>query len=115
MGSGRPSDPAPSLRGDQERPDDERIRFAREAARFLKARGARRVWLFGSLARGRKQDWQSDLDLATEGLPPERYLACLGELLMRLPVRVDLVEVERASDALRRAISEHGVELTNED
>jgi predicted nucleotidyltransferase len=92
-----------------------RLRLAGEAGRFLRERGAKRVWLFGSLARGQRQDWRSDLDLATEGLPPERYLECLGELLMRLPVSIDLVEIERAPAAIRDTILQQGIELGNED
>lgn len=92
-------------------PVDERLLLAREAARFLREQGARRVWLFGSLARGMPQDSRSDLDLAVEGLPPDRYLSCLGELLMRMPLSVDLVELERASVAIRNAIMDQGLEL----
>ncbi|CAN5535104.1 hypothetical protein BH20VER1_BH20VER1_32210 [soil metagenome] len=87
------------------------MELARQAAAFLREQGASRVWLFGSLARGRPQDWHSDLDLAVEGLPPERYLGALGELLMRLPLSLDLVEIERAAPALREQILADGIVL----
>lgn len=89
----------------------DRMTLAQDAAAFLRAQGARNVWLFGSLAKGRRQDWRSDLDLAVEGLAPALYLGALGELLLRLPVDVDLVELETASEALRLQILTHGILL----
>lgn len=44
---------------------------ARQAADLIRSRGGRRVFLFGSLARG-KSFWEhSDIDLAVSGLPRE--------------------------------------------
>ena len=88
-----------------------RMRLAREAAAFLRSKGADRVWLFGSLAKGRRQDWRSDLDLAVAGLAPAKFLGALGELLLRLPIKVDLVEMETASGPLRRQILDSGLPL----
>ncbi len=85
--------------------------LARDSATRLRIQGAHKVWLFGSLAKGRRQDFRSDLDLAIEGLPPERYLGALGELLLRLPLPVDLVELETASAALRLQILTFGILL----
>lgn len=80
------------------------MELASQAAAILRAQGAANVWLFGSLAQGRAQDWRSDLDLVVEGLPPERYLGALGELLMQLPLSVDLLEMECAAPVLREQI-----------
>jgi predicted nucleotidyltransferase len=91
------------------------MQAANDAADYLRSLGARRVWLFGSLARGRSPDFRSDMDLAVEGLPGDRYFEAVGVLLGRLPCQVDLVEMERAPAALRRNILHFGRELTRAD
>jgi predicted nucleotidyltransferase len=98
-----------------ERTRDEWMAVAREGARRLYRHGARRVWLFGSLARGRRLDARSDLDFAVEGLPPAKYLPALGELLQTLPCDVDLVEWERAPEGLRQNVERARILLANED
>jgi len=70
--------------------------------------GVRRIWLFGSAARGNHLDWRSDLDFAVEGLPAEdleRAWAILDETL-RLPV--ELVRFESANSVLRNLILREG-------
>ncbi len=84
---------------------------AAEAAQFLYARGAERVWLFGSIAKGRRLGLHSDFDFATKGLPPASYLNCLGILLQKLPLPLDLVEWESASSFLRERILAEGILL----
>lgn len=69
--------------------------------------GARRVWLFGSLAWGRA-DQSSDIDLATEGLPAAAHLRAQGELLLLAPGRVDLVRLEDAPETLATRIRDQG-------
>ena len=81
------------------------------AARHLYSAGARRVWLFGSLAKGRKPGVHSDFDFAVEGLPPEKLFGCVGYLLQKLPQPVDIVEMECASEFLANRVREEGVEL----
>jgi len=52
------------------------------------------------------------VDLAVEGLTAENYWNAWGvaeEIIGDKPV--DLIEVERATESLRRAIARHGVEL----
>ena len=93
---------------------EERLKWAREAADFLYREGAHEVWLFGSLAKGRRQDFRSDIDLAVEALPSDKYLYCLGTLLDLAPASVDLVELEKASPILRGQIFEHGILLHRE-
>jgi len=85
----------------------------REAARILKSRfGARRVVLFGSLAH---EAWfmpDSDVDIAVEGLAGDEYWQAwkaVEEIIGDRPV--DLIEIERAGEPLRRAIERYGVEL----
>jgi predicted nucleotidyltransferase len=83
----------------------DRLDRARRAAVHLYAHGASRVWLFGSLAWGRPQDERSDIDLAVEGLPPDRYYRLLSELDQLVHCPVDLVEWEAASPILRQQIA----------
>lgn len=77
---------------------------------FLVQQGARRVILFGSLARGGFRV-DSDVDLAVEGMPSDNYFHAVGELLRRCPCPCDLVTLERASPLLTQRIHEDGVVL----
>lgn len=83
-----------------------------KAATLLKTRfGARRVILFGSLAH---QAWfvpNSDVDLAVEGLSGNYWQAWRSVEEIIDDRQVDLIEIESASNALRKAIQRHGVEL----
>lgn len=88
--------------------DREAVEFA---ARYLRAEGAARVWLFGSLAKGRKPGVHSDFDFAVEGLPGDKLFGCVGHLLQKLPRPVDIVEMECASDFLVSRIREEGFVL----
>jgi predicted nucleotidyltransferase len=94
---------------------EERKDLAKEAAAHLYAHGARRVWVFGSIARRRRQDERSDIDLAVEGLPPNDYLRRLGEVMALTGLAVDLVELEKASPELRQQIEMFGLLIPNED
>ena len=77
-----------------------------KALEILKAYGAKRVVLFGSAARSQKigEDRIRDLDLACEGLPPDRFFEVLGKLLSTLTLPVDLVDL--SGTGLRRSIRE---------
>ena len=88
----------------------ERLAALPELARALRALGAQRVWVFGSVEDGSFDDG-SDLDLAVHGLPPERFLAARVAVTDRVPVEVDLVELERAPASLRAHILATGREL----
>lgn len=81
------------------------------AARFLREQGAQRVWLFGSLAKGRRPTVHSDFDFAVEGLPADRLFGSVGHLLQMLPRSVDVVEFESCSPLLREQILQHGIVL----
>jgi len=86
----------------------ERLRAkAVELAQLLgKQFGVRRVYLFGSLARGDLREG-SDIDLAVEGLAPRVYfqaLAMLHEASRGLPI--DLIPLEDTD--IRDAVIEEG-------
>lgn len=71
--------------------------------------GVQRVWLFGSLAKGRQPDFRSDLDLAVEGLPAEQHLAVWASLDEALKLQPDLVRWEEAGQTLRDEILRWGI------
>ncbi|MGY4706933.1 nucleotidyltransferase family protein [Candidatus Bipolaricaulota sp. J31] len=78
--------------------------------RILKECGARRVFLFGSVARGEERPG-SDVDLACEGLHPERFFEALGKLLLCTGRDIDLVDLDEAKGPLRERIEKEGVLL----
>jgi predicted nucleotidyltransferase len=81
----------------------------RKAVEFLSQwPGVRRIWLFGSAAKGRRLDWRSDLDFAVEGMASgDRYRAwSLLDEQMTMPV--DLVLLEYAPGELREEILRWG-------
>ncbi len=80
-------------------------------AAMLYEAGARRVVLFGSLAKGGVPHAESDIDLCVEGLDERALAAVVLELLERAGAEVDLVRWEAASPRLRRRISEWGEEV----
>ena len=85
--------------------------YIRLAGRFLRGQGAKRVWLFGSLAKGRRPTVHSDFDFAVEGLPSDRLYGSVGHLLQILPRPVDVIEIEGCPSLLREQILEHGIIL----
>ena len=93
--------------------DDQR--YIRLAASFLREQGAKRIWLFGSLAKGRRPTVHSDFDFAVEGLPGDRLFGSVGYLLQVLPRPIDIVELESCSPLLREQILEHGILLDDEN
>lgn len=73
--------------------------------------GTRRVWLFGSLAKGRKPDARSDIDFAVEGLSSMDQLRAWSELDATLRLPPDLVRWETANPTLRSEIERWGILL----
>ncbi len=75
--------------------------------------GADRVVLFGSLAYG--AEWwsdSSDIDLAVKGLSGKNYWRAWKTVEDMLPDRtVDLVGFDMATNSLKIAIDDYGVEL----
>ena len=79
------------------------------ASDFLSHRpGVKRVWLFGSAAKGRNLDWRSDLDFAVEGLSADLLEQAWSELYQRLDLPVDLVRWEVASGTLKEEVQRWG-------
>ena len=51
------------------------------------------VWLFGSALED--EDRATDIDLAVEGLVPEKFFDFYGRLFFELPKPVDLIDLEQ--------------------
>ena len=76
-------------------------------AYLARQRGVQRIWLFGSLAKGRAPDSRSDIDIAVEGSRKQRW----GELvatrsLVQPPL--DLTRYQEASETLKTEIEKWG-------
>lgn len=85
---------------------------AREAAQLLKQEfGVRQVWLFGSLLDVQRVRAESDIDLAVEGLPDDRYLEAVARLLDLSDFAVDIVQLEHAMPRIREVVQQQGVGL----
>lgn len=81
-----------------------RRRQAAEATAMLYEAGARRVWIFGSIARQEVRDMRSDLDLAVEGMSDAQVQAMRSALRAHFRCKVDVVSMERAIPELRQGI-----------
>lgn len=67
------------------------------AAEILLGEGCKEVYIFGSVARGTFTP-ESDLDIATIGLPKKNFFSAYGLLLSRLHRRIDLVGLDYDQD-----------------
>jgi predicted nucleotidyltransferase len=76
---------------------DELKRDISIAAEILLSDGCREVYLFGSLANGDYTP-ESDIDLATVGLPKERFISSYAKILSRIRRRVDLIPLDYDQD-----------------
>jgi predicted nucleotidyltransferase len=86
---------------------------ARKAAKLLKEKfGAKEVILFGSLARRGSFNLYSDIDLAERGISSDDYLTAMETVLyMNAEFKVDLVDPEFCSPAMRAEIEKDGKKL----
>jgi len=102
----------PTLTAEQEAEREAKIELARQVARMLKEKyGATRVLLFGSLAHQAWYHDKSDIDLAADGLGND-YFKAWGDAERIVDGRkIDLIDMEMASDSLRKAIDRKGIEL----
>ena len=70
--------------------------------------GARRVYLYGSLAQEDGFHQQSDVDLAVEGIAPQRFFKVWASAGVHSSVPIDLVDLDEVGDKMRRLILEYG-------
>jgi predicted nucleotidyltransferase len=66
------------------------------------------VWLFGSTLES--EDTAADIDLAVEGLAPERFFDFYGRLFLEIPKPVDLVDLS-GNPPIACIIREKGVRI----
>jgi predicted nucleotidyltransferase len=87
-------------------------KIAERVARELGTQyGARKVFLFGSLARG-DQGAIFDIDLAVEGLPAARFFEAVAFATSEgREWRIDLVDVDDCVGSLRDMIEKEGIVL----
>jgi len=81
----------------------DRIHAAAEALRQI---GAQAVYLFGSAAHG-EPGKARDIDLAVEGLPPERFFKAMDRAARILRCRFDLVDLDE-DNAFTRYLKDEG-------
>lgn len=85
---------------------------ARHLAKILKKEFlARRVILFGSLVSRDNFHFRSDIDLAVEGLPDDRFFKAVGKIIRISRFPVDIKPLEDMSEDSRREIEERGILL----
>jgi len=73
--------------------------------------GAKRVWLFGSLAKGATFRRNSDIDLAVEGLRADDLFRAVGRALGLSDFSIDLKPIEELPAAWRERILKEGEAL----
>lgn len=91
---------------------------AAACARVLKERyGVRQVHLFGSLAGQGPWHSHSDIDLAVEGLAPERYFRALSELWDLLPegMELDLITLEDAPPEMVKKVRSSSIDISSSE
>lgn len=71
------------------------------ATEILLGEGCTEIYLFGSIARGTFTS-ESDIDIATFGLPKRKFFSVYGQLLAKLHRHVDLVGLDYDQDFGRR-------------
>ena len=89
------------------------LKTSRKLARLLKEKyGAKRVVLFGSLA---KDDWytpRSDIDICVKGIPVDKFFYAESEIQSSSEgFKVDLVDPDECSPELLAKIDRDGIDL----
>jgi len=89
------------------------LELAKKASFLLRKRyGAKRVVVFGSLARRKAFSAWSDIDLAAWGIVPNKFFSAVAAVTGLSPdFKIDLVEPDTCREAIRTSIEKHGVEI----
>jgi predicted nucleotidyltransferase len=83
---------------------------AASAVKTLQHFGAKRVILYGSIARGDARA-TSDLDFCVEGLPDENFFRALGECLLHSEHSISVIDLQSSYGLLRNRILQEGLVL----
>ena len=86
-----------------------------ELARELLARGATRVVLVGSLARGDRFNVDTDVDLVVWGMEMGDAYDAACTLGARVNARVEVIPFDLCGPRLLRAIDTEGIDVTERD
>ena len=84
--------------------------MARKAAELLRCEfGAKKVILFGSLARHGSFTLFSDIDIAARGIPPTRFFEAVGAVTgISAEFKMDLIDLETCPSSMRENIEKDG-------
>jgi uncharacterized protein len=87
--------------------------LAKKASFLLRRQyGAKRVLLFGSLAKTKAFSTWSDIDLAAWGIAPDEFFSAVAAVTGLSPdFKIDLVEPDNCREAIRDSIEKHGIEI----
>lgn len=85
-----------------------RAEAIRAAEVLVRDFGARRVYLFGSLLQEGRFHERSDVDLAVEGIAPERFFKTWAAVGADVRVPIELVDIDEVGETMRELILEHG-------
>lgn len=91
---------------------DEKIEIAQRCAMILYSKGAKRVWLFGSLAVGDYIDRLSDIDIAVEGLRQPVLDRIRRSVIAQERTKIDIVCLETVNPGFRNEILKKRVLLS---
>jgi predicted nucleotidyltransferase len=75
--------------------------------RIAQEYGVKRVWLFGSCLDSTVDD-PHDIDLAVEGVPPEKFFEFYGKLGGAILKDIDLIDLD-SGDPMRHIVRDRGV------
>lgn len=86
---------------------------ARKIAKILKNKyGAETIIVFGSMTEKNRFHKRSDIDLAVEGIPDEKFYEAYGEITGKLSdFKVDLVDIKDCKKSLLSAIEKEGIKI----
>ena len=89
------------------------LELAKKVSFILRQRyGAKRVVVFGSLAMRKAFTPCSDIDLAAWGIAPDEFFSAVATVTGLSPdFKIDLVEPNTCSDAIKNSIQKHGMEI----
>jgi len=77
--------------------------------------GANRVYLFGSLVQDGRFHERSDVDLAVEGIAPERFFKVWAAATSHAGVPIELVDLDEVGEPMRTLILQYGELLCDTD
>lgn len=76
---------------------------------YLNSIGIEEIYLFGSIARNEANE-DSDIDIAVRGIQPEDFFQIYGELLMKVSLPLDLVDLNLQEEFGNRLIKNKKLE-----